>query len=80
MKTAVSLPDDLYAAAENAARFMELPRSQFYALALTEYIHNHSCNQQKITEQLNEVYARNKNTELPAGLAALRDLTKHDAW
>jgi metal-responsive CopG/Arc/MetJ family transcriptional regulator len=80
MKTAVSLPDDLYKEAEKAAHFMELPRSQFYALALAEYIDNHSCSWQKITEQLDAVYAKNKNEEFPAGLAALRDLTKHDAW
>ncbi|MDR1453131.1 MAG: ChpI protein [Candidatus Margulisbacteria bacterium] len=80
MKTAISLPDDLYETAESVARFMDMPRSRFYALALAEYIDSHSYNKQKITDQLNEVYAQNKNVELPAGLAALRNLTKHDAW
>jgi metal-responsive CopG/Arc/MetJ family transcriptional regulator len=80
MKTAISLPDDLYEESEKAARFLRLPRSQFYALALTEYIEQHPYNKQQITASLNEVYAQNENTESAAGLATVRDLTKNDAW
>jgi metal-responsive CopG/Arc/MetJ family transcriptional regulator len=55
MKTAISLSDALYAAAERTAKSMGIPRSQLFAKALEEFIDRHR--RERITEQLNEVYA-----------------------
>ena len=41
MKTAISLPDDLFAIAETFAAERGLSRSQLYATALREYIDSH---------------------------------------
>ena len=56
MKTAVSLPDDLFRLAEAAARKLRVSRSELYAKAITEYLKRREDT--AITERLNEVYAR----------------------
>ena len=38
MKTAISLPDDLFRMAEAAARKLKMSRSQLYAAALAEFL------------------------------------------
>ncbi|MES2176717.1 MAG: ribbon-helix-helix protein, CopG family [Gemmatimonadota bacterium] len=55
MKTAISLPDDLYAEAEALARSLGKSRSGLVAEALAEYVakHRHA----EVTERLNAVYA-----------------------
>lgn len=82
MKTAISLPDELYAAAEKTARNMGIPRSQLFARALEEFIDHHK--REKITEQLNEVYGNADTSDFlkisTASLEALRALTKNDTW
>ena len=80
MKTAISLPDNLYNAAEQTAQFLEIPRSRLYVLALTEYIGKHGHNPQEITEQLNTVYTQVQPETSSAELEAVRKLTKNDTW
>jgi metal-responsive CopG/Arc/MetJ family transcriptional regulator len=53
MKTAVSLPDDLFRAAERQAKRMRKSRSQLYAEALEEFLSRHSPDE--ITEAMNRV-------------------------
>ena len=55
MKTAVSIPDQLYNAAEEAARRLAISRSELFARALEEYLS--SRREDDITQRLNEVYA-----------------------
>jgi hypothetical protein len=59
MKTAISIPDGLFRAAEEAARRLDLSRSELYARALQEFLA--ARREDDITERLNEVY-----TEEPA--------------
>ncbi|MDX9785009.1 MAG: ChpI protein [Spirochaetia bacterium] len=85
MKTAISLPDRLYKAAEKTAKSLGLPRSQLFAKALQEFIDKHAA--EDITATLNRVYsdessiqeASLKETDHPQ-VEALRELTKNDAW
>jgi predicted transcriptional regulator len=56
MKTAVSIPDDVFAAADTLAGRLGLSRSRLYARALSEYMAKHTGSD--ITARLNEVYAR----------------------
>jgi predicted transcriptional regulator len=58
MKTAVSVPDDLFRLGETAARRLRVSRSQLYATALAEFLHRQRAN--AVTERLNEVYSRRK--------------------
>ena len=53
MKTAVSLPDDLYLGAERHAKRTRKSRSQLYAEALAEYLARHAP--EEVTEDMNAV-------------------------
>ena len=85
MKTAISLPDKVFFAAEDAAQEMGISRSSFYVNAITDYLEKN--NGKRITEKLNEVYGNDdfdyqKEFEpiMNAGLESLRELTKDDTW
>ncbi|MCG6142691.1 ChpI protein [Leptospira bourretii] len=82
MKTAISIPDDLFVSAENTAKKLGIPRSQLFAKALEEFIQNHS--KEKITEKLNEVYAKNlydSDKQISnISVSTLRKSLKNDAW
>lgn len=54
MKTAISLSDRLFSAADALARRLGMSRSQLYATALAEYLAKHQA--AKVTERLNSVY------------------------
>jgi hypothetical protein len=53
MKTAVSIPDDVFAETERLAKKMKKPRSELYSLALAEYVARHAP--EHVTEAMNRV-------------------------
>lgn len=66
MKTAISIPDDLFESADALAEEMGVSRSKLYATAVAEFVAKHRSSD--VTARLNEVYA-----EQPSGLGkALR--------
>jgi metal-responsive CopG/Arc/MetJ family transcriptional regulator len=78
MKTAVSVPDDLFRLAEAAARRLRVSRSQLYATAISEFLNRQQSD--AITERLNEVYSRHPAKVDPAlQRAQLKSLEK-DSW
>ena len=56
VKTAVSLPDELFELAEATARRLGVSRSELYAKAIAEYVKQQQG--QAITERLNDIYSR----------------------
>ncbi len=54
MKTAVSLPDDIFAEAERAARKAGISRSELYATAIRTYLE--ASRKEHITAELNAFY------------------------
>jgi len=56
MKTAISLPDSVFAEAEALAKQMGLSRSDLYTRALRAYLQHH--NRGQILYKLNQVYAK----------------------
>ncbi len=54
MKTAVSLPDQVFQRAEALAKSLQMSRSELYATALAAFVAEHES--ARITEQLNQVY------------------------
>jgi metal-responsive CopG/Arc/MetJ family transcriptional regulator len=82
MKTAISLPDQLYQEAEKTAHTLGIPRSQLFAKALEDFIALHK--RENITERLNLVYSKIDQNEFQAisdaSVAAIRNLTKNDTW
>jgi metal-responsive CopG/Arc/MetJ family transcriptional regulator len=78
MKTAVSLPDELFRVAEATARRLRVSRSELYARAIADFVKAQQEN--SITERLNHLYSR-RAAKLDSGLrrAQLKSLAK-DAW
>ena len=80
MKTAISIPDNLFTDAEITAKQLGLARSQLYVRAIKEFIEHH--NKDKITEKLNMLYSHAvaENELLDAGIESMRKATKNDTW
>ena len=78
MKTAVSVPDELFRMAEATARRLRVSRSELYAKALAEFLKVRQ--EGSITERLNEVYSR-RTAKVDPGLqrAQLKSLERN-AW
>ena len=64
MKTAVSLPDELFQSANELAQLLGMSRSQLHAMALAEYVTKHR--DEEITSRLNEVLAAESSGVDPA--------------
>jgi metal-responsive CopG/Arc/MetJ family transcriptional regulator len=78
MKTAVSLPDDLFQMAEATARRLCLSRSELYAKALAEYL---NCRQEDaITSRLNDLYSRHDSALDPVLHRAQMKSLKKESW
>jgi predicted transcriptional regulator len=79
VKTAVSLPDDLFERAEHAARQLGVNRSQLYARALTRYLQD--IGPDPVTERLNDLAAElaRERTTLPSSAAA-RSMIDSGNW
>jgi metal-responsive CopG/Arc/MetJ family transcriptional regulator len=54
MKTAISIPDDLFESADALARRLGVSRSELYATAVAEFLAKHQG--RKVTERLDQVY------------------------
>lgn len=70
MKTAVSIPDALFAAADRAARRLGLSRSELYARALERFLGDEP--DQAITARLDGLYATEESAIDPEVAAAQR--------
>ena len=78
MKTAVSVPDDLFQEGERAAHRLGLSRSGLYSKALKEFLVRHD--DEEITRRLNEVYEHESSAIDPAvSRIAARSLPK-ESW
>jgi predicted transcriptional regulator len=78
MKTAISLPDDLFRKAEAAARKLRLSRSQLYAAAIAEFLERRRTS--KITERLNAIYSEKPAKLDPALHLAQTESLERDSW
>lgn len=79
MKTAVSLPDDVYARAERAARRLGRTRSALYAEALREYLDRHQPEHDRVTALLDDIYD-DKSDRTAADAEAGRRLIDSGDW
>jgi metal-responsive CopG/Arc/MetJ family transcriptional regulator len=78
MKTAVSVPDEIFRQAEAAAKKLRVSRSKLYAAAISEYLDRHRA--EWVTERLNQVYSQEDSMLDPAlKRAALKTLAK-ERW
>ena len=78
MKTAVSIPDDIFERAEELARRKRRSRSEVYATALNEYVARHADD--KVTEAMNRVSSELSGHNDGFLGAAGRSLLYHVEW
>ncbi|HTO27694.1 MAG TPA: hypothetical protein VL017_03800 [Devosia sp.] len=78
MKTAISLPDDLFVAAEALAQRLGVSRSRLFATALAEFVAKHQT--RKVTERLDAVYAAEPSALDPEARRAQRRRLPADSW
>ncbi|HEY8054853.1 MAG TPA: ribbon-helix-helix domain-containing protein [Terriglobales bacterium] len=78
MKTAVSLPDELFQQADRMARKLGVPRSRLFATALEEYLARHR--DRHITARLDRVY-EHESSALPPPLRRAQARTlRRESW
>ncbi len=65
MKTAVSIPDDVFDDAERLADRLQTSRSQLYARALSEFVARHD--EDRVTAKMNEVIKEIETEEVETG-------------
>ena len=74
MKTAISIRDEVFEAAERTARALGLSRSQLYSRAVSEFVAGHQ--REGVTERLDAVYGGSETAStLDTTLAALQSLS-----
>jgi metal-responsive CopG/Arc/MetJ family transcriptional regulator len=78
MKTAVSLPDEVFRAAERQARRVKKSRSQLYAEALSEYLARHAPDE--VTDAMNRVVEQLREPTDPFVSAAARRVLERSEW
>ena len=72
MKTAISIPDNIFKTAERFARERQLSRSALFTEAVAEFLTHHR--HEGVTEELNRVYAEQDSGVEPV-LARLQAIT-----
>ncbi len=77
MKTAISIPDDVFAAAEQLAQRQGVSRSELYVRAISKYVEEHEAEQ--ITKRLNTLYGDEASSVEPELIALqARSLPRED--
>jgi len=70
MKTAISIPDELFAEADRVAKRLRVSRSELYAKAVDAYVRK--LRDAEVTERLNHVYAA-RDSRIDPVLAKLQE-------
>ena len=78
MKTAISLPDAVFLAAERQAKRSRKSRSQLYAEAISEYLSRHAP--EEVTEAMNHVVDQLDEGQDPFVLAAAHAVLQRVEW
>lgn len=78
MKTAVSLPDDVFRDAEQLARRLKKSRSRLYADALAEYVARHEP--EAVTRALDRVATEVDTRSEPLVAVAARRVLEGTEW
>lgn len=78
MKTAVSVPDDVFQSAEQLARRVGMSRSEVYSRAVREYVARHAPDD--VTEALNDVVAAVERSDAAFARQAARHLLERTEW
>lgn len=79
MKTAISIPDELFDAAEKMARKLKISRSELYQQALTQFIQRQGAD--LVRESLDRVYSKKSNRGLDPLIRIIGEqMIKEEDW
>ncbi len=78
MKTAISVPDVVFQAAEKAARELRISRSRLYAEAVAFYID--AYRKRNITDGLNRIYSKESSKADPVLSKLQSRVMKRSEW
>lgn len=78
MKTAVSIPDDVFESAERLARRTRKSRSRLFADAVKEYVARHAA--EEVTDAMNRVLAQVENPKDDFVSSAARRVLEQGEW
>ena len=78
MKTAISIPDDVYQGAERLARRTKKSRSRLYGEALKEYLARHAPDE--VTEATNRACSEVGDTPDPFVSSAAHRILERSEW
>ena len=78
MKTAVSIPDEVFTETERLARHLKKSRSEVYSLALAEYVARHAPD--RVTEAMDRVLAEVGGESDEFAAAAARRILESSQW
>ena len=78
MKTAVSIPDEVFEKVERLARRTHRSRSEVFSAALTEYVARHAADE--VTEAMNRVYDTVREQSDPFLTAAAHRTLERTEW
>ena len=78
MKTAISIPDEVFDVAEKLARRQGVSRSRLFSDALREYVARHAPDE--ITDAMNRVVADIGESDADFAVATARHVLTDEAW
>ena len=78
MKTAISIPDEVYEGAERLARRTKKSRSRLFSDALKEYLARHAPDE--VTEAMNRACAEADGVKDPFVSSAARRILERSEW
>ncbi len=78
MKTAISIPNDIFVSAESLAKRLNMSRSELYTHAIKQYIAE--CRHAGVKEKLDQVYASETVSVDPAVLNAQAISIPMEEW
>ncbi len=78
MKTAISIPDEVYEGAERLARRTKKSRSRLFSDALKEYLARHAPDE--VTEAMNRACAEAGEAKDPFVSSASRRILERSEW
>ena len=78
MKTAISIPDETFQAAERVAKRLALSRSELYARAVSQFVREHSTD--GVTAALDRVYGDHEAGVDPLLLELQLRSTSAEGW
>jgi len=78
MKTAISIPDDVFAEADRLAQKLNQSRSQLYSRAVREYVARHSADD--VTSALDALYAQEASADDEFATSAGKRTLERSEW